>query len=262
MKALVQWVVDDKQAFQVVEKASLKNLFRKLNMRFKVPTRRTLVRGLGDEYEVAEEEFRKILESVPGRVALTCDGWSSRVMRGYFVVTVHWIDSDWAMRSAVLEFTYFPPPHNTTTTADLIIAILDHYKLSTKVRAITTDSGSEMPPAMKVVMERLNDDFDTKLSEDWHIRCACHIMDRAVIDCEALVKKETAMVRDLLKTIRNSTPLRVAWKQIQIRLGREQKDVVDVPNLDVETRWNSMFIMIDACYGELYCSCCSCQSDY
>lgn len=29
---------------------------------------------------------------ITGKVALTADGWSSRRMRGYFVITIRWID--------------------------------------------------------------------------------------------------------------------------------------------------------------------------
>ncbi len=93
--ALVEWVVDDKQAFQVVEKASFKTLCGKLNRFYSLPARRTLVRGMDDAYEVAELQLRRILEDIPGRVPITCDGWSSRVMRGYFVITLHWIGVDW-----------------------------------------------------------------------------------------------------------------------------------------------------------------------
>ena len=247
-QALVLWVVDDKQAFQVVEKASFKNLVSKLNKNFSVPARRTLCRGLVEEYHVGEQEFRAIVESIPGRVAITCDGWSSRVMRGFFVITLHWIDTDWKLRSAVLEFIYFPPPHNQFTTSELILSVLKNYNLNTKIREVTTDSGSEMPPAMNHVRGELNQQLELKLTGDWHIRCVCHIMNRTVIDCGNLVKIEVEKVRIMLKTVRNCVPMRQEFKQIQVRLGRPVKSIVEVPNLDVENRWNSMFTMIDKCF--------------
>lgn len=43
--------------------------------------------------------------------------------------------------------------------------------------------------------------------------------------------------------IRVSAVLRVAFREIQVLLGR--RNIVDVPGLDVETRWNSMFEMVD-----------------
>jgi hypothetical protein len=146
-EALVNWIVDDKQAFRVVENLKFQRLIRRLNPLYRIPSRRTVVRGIADGYEVALQNFREIISTIPGRVAITCDGWSSSVIRGYFVVTLHWIDTEWRQRSSVLEFKYFPPPHNMHTTSSLLLRILDTFNLNTKIRAITTDSGGEMPPA-------------------------------------------------------------------------------------------------------------------
>jgi hypothetical protein len=40
--------------------------------------------------------------------------------------------------------------------------------------------------------------------------------------------------------------MREDFSTIQIRLGRQYKR--DVPNMDVENRWNSMFDMVNKCY--------------
>jgi hypothetical protein len=86
------------------------------------------------------------------------------------------------------------------------------------------------------------------LEEDWHIRCVCHIMNRAVTDCAKLITKEVSKVRTTLKVVRNCARMRLEFKKIQVRLGIADAKIVDVPSLDVETRWNSLFLMIDACY--------------
>jgi hypothetical protein len=147
----------------------------------------------------------------------------------------------------VLEFTYFPPPHNQWTTSELLLTVLERYNLHTKIRSVTSDSGGEMPPAMRHVAKKLNDDFLCRLGEEWHIRCVCHIMNRAVNDCQAMFKEEVSKLRAMLKTVRGCVPMRLEFKNVQVRLVRSK--VVQDPNLDVETRWNSMFLMIDGCYG-------------
>jgi hypothetical protein len=99
---------------------------------------------------------------------------------------------------------------------------------------------------MKLVMEFRNAHFHLHLDSDWHIRCVCHVINRAVIDCEALVKGTVSKLRDILKMVRNTALMRAAFKQVQIMLGMEHHK--DVPGLDVDNRWNSMFIMIDGCF--------------
>ncbi|OAE27781.1 hypothetical protein AXG93_2167s1100 [Marchantia polymorpha subsp. ruderalis] len=243
---LVNWIVDKQQPIAVVENNFFKEFMHELNPFFNVPSRRTIERGVDDAYEEAKAKIALVLESILVDVALTCDGWYSRIMRGYFDVTLHWVDENWNLRSTVIEFVYFPPPHNQWTTSELLLSILKDLNLATRVRAVTTDSGGEMPPAMRHVAAKLNEEFDAKLESDWHVRCVCHIINRAVEDCGTIVKPVVEKIRSLLKMIRVSAVLRVTFREIQVLLGR--RNIVDVPGLDVESRWNSMFEMVDNCF--------------
>jgi hypothetical protein len=55
------------------------------------------------------------------------------------------------------------------------------------MRAVTTDSGNEMPPAIQQVHEYLNEQFCQDLGNDFHIRCGFHIIDRAVKDSDVSI---------------------------------------------------------------------------
>jgi hypothetical protein len=109
-------------------------------------------------------------------------------MRGYIVVTLHWICNDWRLRSSVLEFRFFPSAHNDVTTSELLNIILRDYNINTRIRAITSDSGSEMAPAMNRLRDQLNKEFNLRLTESFHIRCVCHVMNRAAVDAERVIK--------------------------------------------------------------------------
>lgn len=117
LSKLVNWIMHNKQLIAVVENNFFKEFIHELNPFFNVQSRRTIGRGVDDAYEEAKAKIALVLESIPGDVALTCDGWSSRIMKGYFVVTLHWVDENWNLRSTVIEFIYFPPPHNQCTTS-------------------------------------------------------------------------------------------------------------------------------------------------
>ena len=170
---------------------------------------------------------------------MTADGWSARTMREYFAITIHWVGSDWKLHSSLLDFVYLPAPHNQWSTSELILKTITEFKIHTKVKAIATDSGSEMRPAMNHVRKELNSTYGMSLDEDWHLRCVCHIMNRGVSDCEALMQKQLSLLRTLLKTVRSSTAMRQDFKNIQVRFGK--RHILEVPNLDVDTRWNSTF---------------------
>ena len=172
------------------------------------------------------------MDSVPGLFGITMDGWSSRVMRGYMVVTLHWISSEWELCNAVLEFKYFPSPHNQFTTSDLLLSIMKDYNIQTRVRAITTDSGSEMAPAVELIRQQLTTDLQMDLDpESYHVRCACHIINRAVVDASEVVQDEMAKLRTLLKTIRLSAAMRAKYSDLSVVLGRSSKNMFRISML-------------------------------
>ncbi|PTQ29570.1 hypothetical protein MARPO_0138s0010, partial [Marchantia polymorpha] len=97
LNALVAFVVDHQQAFNLVENETFRSFCRRLNPHYSLPSRQTLTRSLSDHFERALLQFRSTIDSIKGAIALTLDCWSSRVMRGYMVITVHWIDEEWKL---------------------------------------------------------------------------------------------------------------------------------------------------------------------
>jgi hypothetical protein len=157
-------------------------------------------------------------------------------MRGYFFVTLYWICNDWRPRSSVLEFRFFPSPDNAVTTSELLKILLRDYNIHTQIRAITSDSGSEMALAMNRLRDQLNQEFNLRLTESFHIRCVCHVINRAAVDAERIIKDRVGKVLELLKVVRATVRMREEFAMIQVRLGSRRK--LYVPNLDVENRWN------------------------
>ena len=94
LSSKVYFVFDNEQALSVVESPSFATFCNSMNRYYQLPSRQPLVRALHDDYTAFLLKFRKLIEQISGRAAMIADGWSSRVMRGYFMVTIHRIDSD------------------------------------------------------------------------------------------------------------------------------------------------------------------------
>lgn len=82
------------------------------------------------------------------------------------------------------------------------------------------------------------------VDESWHIRCVFHILNRAVKDSEPLFVSQVANIGELIKKIRVNPALRECCNPLQLALGSIQDKVCDVPELDVDARWNSMYLMV------------------
>jgi hypothetical protein len=243
---LVKFVVARKEAFAIAEDSRFIEYTQSLNPQYTIPCRKTLENKIMIEYNKYEEKVMQLIEGIRGKVSLTCDGWSSRKRKGYFVITVHWLTENWKLSSAILEFVNFPPPHDTNSTVSLMLNVLQKYKIEKKVFAVTTDNASEMVSSMKELKRLLNLQYNSDITYEWHLRCICHVLNLGVQDAMKMLSSTVEKLRQLLKCVRTSPALSLKFKDIQISRGNER--VYEVTSLDVPNRWNSSYLMISKCY--------------
>ena len=62
------------------------------------------------------------------------------------------------------------------------------------------------------------------------------------MDAIKFIKEDVEKLRNLIMTIRCSQRLWAQFKQVQVRLGNANPK--EPPCLDVETRWNSLYDMV------------------
>ena len=78
----------------------------------------------------------------------TTDMWSSHGLLPYMGYTIHWIDSDWNLKSRNLGTRHVTENHTADNLAESMNDILSYWKLDeTKQVAITTDNGANVKKA-------------------------------------------------------------------------------------------------------------------
>jgi hypothetical protein len=60
------------------------------------------------------------MDCVGKRVGTTTDLWTSSAKRGYMVITLHYIDDEWEMRSVIIGFKRVMYPHTGEGLAELL----------------------------------------------------------------------------------------------------------------------------------------------
>ncbi|XP_018453636.1 zinc finger BED domain-containing protein RICESLEEPER 3-like [Raphanus sativus] len=68
-------------------------------------------------YESERDTLRRDLATLPGRVSLTSDLWTSVKREGYMCVTTHYIDRNWKLNSKIITFCALAPPHTGMNVA-------------------------------------------------------------------------------------------------------------------------------------------------
>jgi hypothetical protein len=126
-------------------------------------------------YLQTREHIKDMLSELDSKISCTTDIWTSPSMDPFMVVTAHFVDKSFQLRSIVLDFAAMPGSHNGKRIADVFKSIINYYDIKDKVLCVTTDNASN------------NDTFIDQLIQDrymssreHHIRCFAHVINLSV----------------------------------------------------------------------------------
>jgi hypothetical protein len=238
-KYLIQWIICDLQPFNVVGNKYFKEFINYFCPRYIIPTRKHVKNLIVNAFNNRRTKIIKELDQIEGRCSLTADIWTSINQKAYLGITIHYIDLNWGLRNFLLDIIPFSVRHTGKNIAQEIMRVLEEFQISNKIIALTTDNES----AMVVCGKELSDAFNNELSlmNFSHYRCAAHVLNLGVKQGLQLVSSSVNKVRELMIKIKNSTLL---CDKLRTYCEVEGMNYLK-PILDVETRWNSTYYMLE-----------------
>lgn len=154
-------------------------------------------------------------------------------------MTVHYVDSDWNLCNFLLDIIPFAIRHTGMNIAQEIIRVLDEFNISTKIIALTTDNDSAMIACGREIADVL--DNEISMMNFSHYRCAAHVLNLGVKKGFETVNNSITKARKITTIIKNLTRLCDS-----LRAFCTLKNIKYLkPILDVDTRWNSTFYMLE-----------------
>ena len=182
-----------------------------------------------------------MLLSLEQKMSITTDAWTACNNQGYLSVTLHWIDQEWNMKSILLDLIPIHESHTGLIFAENVFNTLETYHLGNKILAVTTDNAANMITFGQHLKEMLNDNYN---NDFMHFRCAAHILNIAVQEGIKLINNPIEKARKFASKIKNSQPLFEELKRI---FEMKEKPFL-VPEVDIPTRWNSLYLSIQKLY--------------
>ena len=179
------------------------------------------------------------LTTTQNKFAITTDVWTSCTNLSYLAVTLHWINENWSSSKILLDMVPLHERHTGSYIAEKIFETITYYGIGSRILAVTTDNASSMLVFGNILSEMLqsrcnNLDFE-------QVRCAAHVLNLAVSDGMKVVSNSIIKLRNFAIHIRRSQPIFEKLKKI----FEVNDQSFLVPDLDVPTRWNSTYIMIE-----------------
>lgn len=240
--ALARMVIRDELAFSFVEGDGFKDFIREVQPLFKNISRRTVARDIWDLYDSEKTRMKNILAAYGQRVTLTTDTWISVQNINYMVLTAHFIDDDWVLHKRILNFCVIPN-HKGKTIGQLVETCLIGWGIE-KVFCIVVDNASPNQVALDYMREKIGNWNELVLNGEFlHLRCCYHILNLVVKDGMAELDSSIEGIRNCVKYIRSSPTRLEKFRKCAAQEKVEHKGGI-VP-LDVCTRWNSTYLMLD-----------------
>ncbi len=236
---MLRWIICDQQAFSVVDDKSFVALISALDPCFKLPTRQTISNYIQRIYDQKRIKLRNVFENFDRKVAITTDAWTACTNQAYLSVTLHWITNDWCLQHILLDLIPLHERHTGIFIAESIMEQIKYFGLGSQVLSLTADNAANMDVCSHHLASLLELHHGNTAFR--RVRCAAHILNLAVTKGISIVDESIKKAREFASHIRRSQP---CFEELKKVFAMKNKPFL-VPDLDVETRWNSMYLMLE-----------------
>ena len=120
---------------------------------YQIPCDKTIQQLLAEAYNQIKEILVVKLNEHVISCSITTDLWTARSRSGYIGVTCSFIDNDFNLCEAILAIQYVPYPHTGDNICKILREVISNWNLVGKVFTMTTDNGSNMVRAGKLMNE-------------------------------------------------------------------------------------------------------------
>src|ERR1043165_6668509 len=151
VQLFIEFLIDNNQPFNIVTNEAFRNFLKALNPSFNIPYENIIQMLLETAYQYTEQKLKNLLEIDAISVSLTTDFWTSRSQEGYIGVTCSWISTNFKPKESLLTLEYVPFPHTAEKVCESLTNVIKSWNLKYKVTSVTTDNGSNMIKAIRLL---------------------------------------------------------------------------------------------------------------
>jgi hypothetical protein len=184
--AIVEYVVGSGISLRGTGGQRFKQLVVSLTNAYEPPSTRTILRRMVELFRIAKPLLSSFLRQLDVAICLTLDGWSNRNLKGFYVVTVHWVDmSSMVMKSLLL--TIIDVACGTGVGRRVGTALFEHLKgigrdVLTRLLNVVSDNGGDATAAVKQLFLLVNGAVGyEQMLPSHHVRCTEHSVQLGVV---------------------------------------------------------------------------------
>ncbi|KAL0665850.1 hypothetical protein Bca4012_028554 [Brassica carinata] len=159
------------------------------------------------------------------------------------VITAHFIDSSCHLRKLIIGFKNVYD-HKGSTISKVLLDCLEEWDIK-RVYGITVDYATANTSALikftEAFIEKNGADALVLDGKFLHFRCATHILNLIVKEGLLEVESSVNAIRNAIYFVRSSTQRQISFER-HVESGKLQRGSLP---LDVKTRWNATYLMLE-----------------
>ncbi|CAH9083945.1 unnamed protein product [Cuscuta epithymum] len=225
----------------IVEHSGFVSFVRNLQPRFDMVSFNTVQGDCVATYLREKQSVQRMIESMPGRISLMLDVWSSCHRVGYVFITGQFIDSEWKIHRKILNVIMEPSPNSETAFGYSIAACLSDWGMEGKLFSVTvnqrlTDPAADNIRALLSVKNPLILNGQLLLGN-----CLARTLSRIAVGALNYVDESVKKVRDSVRYVKTSESHEEKFNELKRHL-----QVPTMKNLSLEdkTQWNTTYEML------------------
>lgn len=233
INCLLYFICKDKRPFYILEGQGFKKLMKELAPSFKIPSAAFMKKQLDLKYDAVAFHFKEKLQKAT-HISFSMDVWTETMSeKAFFGITAHFLERI-DIQSIDLSIVQLQSNHTAECLEQTMLKVFDEWNISKEnVVGITTDNGYNIVAAVR------------RSFEAQHIHCFAHTLNLVT---EAALLNEKIVptiikVRAIVKYIKNSVNVSDKLRKIQIENNVAEGNIKKMI-LDVKTRWNSTYYMV------------------
>jgi len=118
-------------------------------------SRNTVKADIGRMYMKEKIILKELIASIPSRICLTSDLWTSINIEGFISLTSHFVDLNRKLNTKLLNFCHMPPPYTGFELSKKINDFLQNWGLEKKMFSMTLDNASANDVLQKTLKRQL-----------------------------------------------------------------------------------------------------------
>jgi len=246
-KDLINYVIADQVPYSIVESASFRLMMQNKNAKLKLSSSETISRKVLKLCKESRPQVFLYLRSSANQFSFTTDIRTSDAGTPFMSLTVHLITPQFELISALVDIPSLKGTHTGAVIAECFVMMMNEFFQGEpylgRICGVATDNASNNEAAIDILIKQR-----ILRNPEGHIRCFAHVLNLAAESAIKPLNTQIAKLRRIIKFIRGSNVQRTMYENICIEIDRKYL----VPVIDVVTRWNSTYKMLEygVCYQE------------